>query len=162
MPLASYFALHWYGPGLSSAVSTTTPAANATIKGRGRLAATGTITPTAYARINTGKPFTANGLAVPFSPQARISGRARMAAVGRVNALTQDDVTGAVLEARVEGGYTVKQILQLLAAFAAGKTDITDLGGGNATVVFRNVTDTAPKITASVTGSERTGITITS
>ena len=41
--------------------------------------------------------------------------------------LTQDDVTGAVLESRVEGDLTLKQALRILLAHAAG--DATGLEG---------------------------------
>ena len=100
-------------------------------------------------------------LGVGVMAQALPKARARPALLVKVGELSQDDVTGAVLEAKVEGGYSVKDVLALLAAFAAGKTDITDLGGGNATVVFKNITDTGNKITATVAGSERTNVTIT-
>jgi hypothetical protein len=60
----------------------------------------------------------------------------------------------------IESGYTASQILSLLAAVAAGKTTITDLGGGDATVVFRNIGDTADAVSADMTGSERTDVTL--
>jgi hypothetical protein len=85
--------------------------------------------------------------------------RGNIAVTIRVNTLTQDDVTGAVMEAQIEAGLTFRQIVRLLAAVAAGKTDITDLGGGNATVKFRDLGDTKDRITAGMTGSERTSVT---
>ncbi len=60
----------------------------------------------------------------------------------------------------IESGYTAAQILSLLAAVAAGKTEITDLGGGDATVVFRNLSDDADAVTAEMTGSERADVTL--
>lgn len=60
----------------------------------------------------------------------------------------------------IESGYTAAEILQLLAAVAAGKTTITDLGGGNATVVFRNISDNADAVTATMAESARTSVTL--
>jgi hypothetical protein len=51
--------------------------------------------------------------------------------------------------------------MQILVAVAAGKTIITDLGGGNATVEFRNLQDTLSRVTADMVGSERDNVTIT-
>lgn len=60
----------------------------------------------------------------------------------------------------IESGYTAADILKVLAAFAAGKTSITPLGGGDATVVFRDLGDTKDRIEAGMEGSERTAITL--
>lgn len=60
----------------------------------------------------------------------------------------------------IESGYTAGEILKVLAAFAAGKTSITPLGGGDATVVFRDLGDTKDRIEAGMEGSERTTITL--
>lgn len=60
----------------------------------------------------------------------------------------------------IESGYTAAEILRLLAAVAAGKTNIVDLGGGDATVTFRDIGDTKDRIVADMTGSERTTLTL--
>lgn len=59
----------------------------------------------------------------------------------------------------IEGGYTAAECLRLLTAVAAGKTTIVDLGGGQATVTFRDINDTVDRIEADMTGSERTNVT---
>lgn len=59
----------------------------------------------------------------------------------------------------IETGFTAKDILRVLSSIAVGKTSITDLGGGNATVVFRDINDTKDRVTANMTGSERTSVT---
>ena len=59
----------------------------------------------------------------------------------------------------IDSGYTAGEILAILAAVAAGRTQITDLGGGNATVVFRDLGNTLDRVEADVTGSERTSVT---
>ena len=60
----------------------------------------------------------------------------------------------------IESGYTATEVLRILLAVAAGKTVITDNGGGTATVQFRDVADTKDRVEADMTGSERTTITL--
>lgn len=59
----------------------------------------------------------------------------------------------------IDSGYTAGEILAILAAVSAGRTQITDLGGGNATVAFRDLGNTLDRVEADVTGSERTNVT---
>jgi hypothetical protein len=73
--------------------------------------------------------------------------------------LSADDVTGAVLEAPVEGSKTLKQIIRAMAAVLLGKTTVADLGGGLATVTFRDVNDTVDRVVADMDGSERSAVT---
>lgn len=56
----------------------------------------------------------------------------------------------------IEGTYTAADIMKILAAVSAGKTTITDLGSGNATVTFRNLGDTKDRSVFDMVGSERT------
>jgi hypothetical protein len=62
--------------------------------------------------------------------------------------------------ALIEGAYTAEDIFKILLAVAAGKTSITDLGNDNATVIFRDINDSADRITASMEGSERKDVVI--
>jgi hypothetical protein len=55
----------------------------------------------------------------------------------------------------IEGTYTAAEVMRMLAAVAAGKTTIVDNGNGSATVVFRDLEDTADRVTAEMQGSER-------
>lgn len=48
-----------------------------------------------------------------------------------------------------------------MAAIMLGKTTITDLGGGLATVAFRDLADILDRVVADMNGSERTTVTIT-
>lgn len=91
---------------------------------------------------------------------AGINGRGQMEATINVSQLTDSDVNGAVLDALIEDGMTVKQALRLLLSVAVGKTTITDLGGGSAEVVFRDVNDTKDRVTASMIGSERSSVDV--
>lgn len=91
-----------------------------------------------------------------------------IATVGAYNVLTRlvvplqaNDLTGtATMTSLVEAGITVEETLRILLAVAAGKTAITDLGGGLATVVFRDSNDTKNRVNASMDGSERTSVTL--
>ena len=82
-----------------------------------------------------------------------------MAAAINVSQLTGADVNGAVLDALVENGVTLKEALRLLLAVAVGKTDI-NTSGANPIVKFRDVNDTTDRVTATMTGSERTTIVL--
>jgi hypothetical protein len=59
----------------------------------------------------------------------------------------------------IESGYTAAEILRLLAAVAAGKSTVDDLGGGFATVTFRDLADSKDRIVADMAGSDRTDVT---
>jgi len=60
----------------------------------------------------------------------------------------------------IESGYTAAEILRVLAAVAAGKTTITDLGGGAATVTFVGIDGATDRVVADMTGSERATVTL--
>lgn len=93
------------------------------------------------------------------SISAAINGRGQMAATINVSQLTDADVNGAVLDALIENGVTLKEALRLLLAVAVGKTDI-DTSGPNPVVTFRDTADTKNRVTATMSGSERASITL--
>lgn len=74
-----------------------------------------------------------------------------------------EDIVFAMMDTStgsIESSMTLRQAMKVLLAVAAGKTDITDLGGGSASVKFRDVGDSKDVVTASMTGSERTTVTL--
>ena len=73
--------------------------------------------------------------------------------------LTTENVGAAVLNTPIEGNYTAAEVMRLLSAVAAGKSTIIDLGGGLATVTFRDINDTTDRVVADMTNSERTNVT---
>lgn len=154
MPLGSLFALHWYGPAAGAAVGTGATAAGvADLRAVGRLGAIGggsgaAVLAKATRLRNSPAIGFAGGAGVLAAPRAR----ARMGAIGRIGALSQDDVTGAVLEARVEGDLTLKQALRLLLAQAAGNA--TGLDGG--AVVFRSLDGSKTRVAGTVAAGVRT------
>ncbi len=58
----------------------------------------------------------------------------------------------------VENGLSLRDVLRTLLAVAAGKTVITDLGGGEATVAFRDQADTKNRVEAMMAGSTRVDV----
>jgi hypothetical protein len=74
--------------------------------------------------------------------------------------LSPENLAQKVWQYVLEAGYSAEECVRILTAVAAGKTDITNLGGGNATVVFRDLGDTKDRVDADMTGSERTTITL--
>jgi len=63
----------------------------------------------------------------------------------------------AILDDAVEGTYTLRQILRLLASVLAGESS----GGGTATVTFRNLDDDTDRVVATVdTSGNRTAVTL--
>jgi hypothetical protein len=74
--------------------------------------------------------------------------------------LSPESLALAVMGSTVESGMTLQQAINILTSVAAGKTTITDLGSGTATVVFRDTNDSKDRVTASMTGSSRSSVTI--
>ncbi len=60
----------------------------------------------------------------------------------------------------VAGGFTVGDILRILAAVAVGKTTITSPGAGSAFVTFRSIDDALDAVEATMSGSERVSVTL--
>lgn len=60
----------------------------------------------------------------------------------------------------LDNGHTAAELMRLRASLDGGKTTITDLGGGNAEVAFRDLADTKDRLVAEMNGSERTNITL--
>lgn len=60
----------------------------------------------------------------------------------------------------IESTLDAREVLRILLAVAAGKTTITPGVGDTATVTFRDVDDSKNRVTADMTGSERTSVTM--
>lgn len=135
-----------------------TASAQATLALAASLAGTSSVT--AGLKILAQLVATINGAA---SVSANLKGKLSMEADIQVNQSNAEaaQIANAVWSAIAEGSYTHGQIMQILAAVAAGKTTITDLGGGDAEVTIRDLNDTADRVFAEMTGSERTTVTVT-
>lgn len=75
--------------------------------------------------------------------------------------LSPQSLAQAVMASIVETGMDLTQAMKLLTAVSAGKTAIVNLGGGTATVTFRDVNDTTDRVVADMTNSDRTTVTLT-
>jgi hypothetical protein len=154
MPAGAFFTLAYYGPATGSLFGEL-PATSivATPKGylRGAVTAQGVADAPVFRPIRlVNRPLSAVGEGVLLA--ATPKGKARFALTVDVNRLTQDDVTGAVLDTVIEGDLTMRQVLRLLTAYAAGNA--TGLTGS--AVTFRSVDGSKTRIGGTVTGGNRT------
>lgn len=92
-------------------------------------------------------PMTVNASGTMLQATPKAAGRVAMTV--QIGTLSQDDVTGAVLESQIEPGLTLRQALRLIAAATAGKL----AAGSGSTIAIRNVGDSKTRITATVDGS---------
>lgn len=146
------------GTGAVTGAATVTGSASASSSLSGTIA--GVATATATMKATATLSGSAEGVA---SVSAILSGIAHASGtieIGAAEGLTAGAVSSAVWSEIIESGYSSAEILKVLAAFAAGKTSITALGGGDATVVFRDLGDTKDRIEAGMEGSERTTVTL--
>lgn len=156
MPLASWFGLHWYGEAASAMVSGGTgvalPSAKASARAGQVTQGIGSVPFAKPTRLrNSPVVTTGAGALVRALPKAR----ARPAMLMKIGALSQDDVTGAVLEAQVEGDVTLKQALRLVLAYVAGNA--TGLDGNPA---FKSLDGTKDRIAGTISGGNRTVSTV--
>lgn len=159
MPLASWFSLQWYGPG-AGAMATAAGAATELLQIKGAASANIVVEGAASSLlldatrlVDSPLIVAGTGSLVAASPK----GRARVGLLVRVNELSQDDVTGAVLETEIEPGLTMREALRLMTAALAGKVS----GAATTTIVIRDVNDTTDRIVATVDSSgNRSSITL--
>ena len=154
MPLASLGALQWYGQAAGAMVVNAQASAVAQVKGTARARSTAGVgagsVPLAKATRLVNRPMVSVG--VGSMPRALPKALARAGSLIRVNALSQDDVTGAVLEAPIEGGISLKQALRLLLSVAQGNA--TGLEGG--VVQFKSLDGSKTRITGTYSTGTRT------
>jgi hypothetical protein len=153
MPLSDYFTLQWYGPACAAAriqcVGTiTTAQARGSVRAGATLSGSGTIT---YARPVRLISAYADLLGQGQITQAQARGRLRAFARIKVNELSQDDVTGAVLEAKVEDNLSLKQAIRLLLAVAQGDGSNLDTNP-----IFKSLDGTKTRVAGTRSGGTRT------
>lgn len=101
-----------------------------------------------------GKYIALVNTSVGASPRNAIRANARLGSVGKVNELSQDDVSGAVLTSIVEPGLTMRDaILQLLAGGGGGGPSAIDV----AAAVRTELAAELARIDAAVTTRQETG-----
>ncbi len=154
MPLASLFSLQWYGPAAAAGVLLGAGTQTADIKAfgepAGALAGVGAV-PNADATRLVNAPAALLGVGdVDAGP---MRARARIAAPIRVGEFTQDDVSGGVLNAVVEGDLTLAAALRLLLAQAAGDASGLD---GSGTYRFKALDGTTDRIAGTIASGART------
>lgn len=156
MPLASWYSLHFYGEAAGAMVTQGQGSLEGDVRGRARAAQVTTgvgSMPRAKATRLVNSPATITG--VVSMPRALPKGRARPQCVIKVNELSQDDVTGAVLEAVVEGTVTLRQALRLVLAYAAG-----DATGLDSNPAFKSLDGSKTRVAGNISGGTRTITTL--
>ena len=109
MPLASWFAHHWY-PGMASVVDTSSPTTSLTMKGVARMSLANTASASESLGLVATKTMSLLNTTSPLAV-LNMKGVARMSMLNKIGELTADDVTGAVLEAQIVPGLTLKQAI---------------------------------------------------
>jgi hypothetical protein len=158
MPLASLANLQWYGPCSAAMIVSDTQGvmeSQAVREIRPALNVEGVGT------VHLFRPYRGRNaaLSVEGLGLAQMQGvrSVRAGLEVAVNELSQDDVTGAVLEAKVEGSITLKQALRILLANAAG--DATGLDGTSK--VYKSAVDSAKtRLAGTVVAGTRTITTL--
>lgn len=156
MPAGAFANFHVYGPAQSAGVvvgaGEALPSASATARMNEVAQGVGSV-PLAKATRLRNSPLVTSGVGAMV--QALPKARARPALLVKIGELSQDDVTGAVLEAPVEGNVTLKQALRLVLAYIAG--DATGLDGNPA---FKSLDGTKDRIAGTISGGSRTVTTV--
>jgi C-terminal processing protease CtpA/Prc len=160
MPLAPFFNLMWYGSASAAmSVEVAMPTNQLSMKQNKRMSLdVAVVLPAAYLYAQRGKNGLLNVQIVAQIHTLIMQKRLKAVLDVAINKLSQDDVTGAVLDVEIEPGISLRSAMKLLLAINAGKTSITDVGGGNVEVVFRNILDTKDTLTATTNGGQRTSI----
>lgn len=158
MPLASTAALQWYGPAAAAMV---VDGAEGVVESalpmrfvRGGATVTG-LGDAPLLRPFRGRQAAASILGEGEVLDALPTKFMRVGMTVSVNQLSQDDVTGAVLEAPIEGGLTLRQVMRLLLAYTAG--DATGLDGNPA---FKSQDGSKTRVSGTVSGGNRTVTTV--
>lgn len=92
--------------------------------------------------------FSADGIgSVDITPKHR----QRFGLTVKVSELSQDDVTGAVLEAVIEDGLSLKETMRLLLAYAAG-----DATGLDTNPIFKSQDGSKTRLAGTISAGSRT------
>jgi hypothetical protein len=155
MPLAALFTLQFYGPACAAMVVSdalgTLDQAGARMDKRFALTVDGqgtAVTLRPY-RLRT---FALDAGGAGYLHLATPKRNVRAGLTVTLGALSQDDVTGAVLEAKVEGDLTLKGALRYLLSVAQGNA--TGLGGPD--VAYKSLDGGTTRIAGSVVDGTRT------
>lgn len=142
----------WYGPAMGAAITESPATTSGDIKAWGEPSGTTSgVASTVLAKPTrlVNSPATTSGVASTVDADLRgIYGR--LGAITKVNELSQDDVSGAVMEYPVEGDLTLKQVLRLLLAVAAG-----DASGLTTSPAFKSMDGSKTRVAGTVSGGSR-------
>lgn len=146
--------------GLFGTTTITFSSPPATLGGTSYLSGTAAITFSAPPAVLGGIANITAASYVVFSSSATIRAVGFMSAPAPDASPTPANVADAVWSNIVASGHSASEIMELLAAVAAGKTNISNLGGGASIVTFRNVADNRDAVVAGMIGSKRDTVTL--
>lgn len=109
MPLGSWFSHHWY-PGHMSMVRSSATDQDINIKNEVRMSVTNVSVASQSLAILIGRTMSLLNTSVS-SEALSMRSEVRMSITAKIGVLTADDVTGAVLEAQIAPGLTLKQAI---------------------------------------------------
>lgn len=109
MPLGSWYSHHWY-PGHMSMVRSSSMAQDLNIKNEVRMSVTSTSAASQSLAILIGRTMSLLNTSVSYQ-SLTMKSEVRMSITAKIGVLTADDVTGAVLEAQIAPGLTLKQAI---------------------------------------------------
>jgi len=154
MPLASLASLQWYGPATAALVMG--DAQGTLLEATPHQTMRAAVYVLGFGDAPLLRPYRGRNAALDaLGEGVLLNGgakkRLRSGFTVTLGALSQDDVTGAVLEAPVEGDLTLRQALRILLAHAAG--DATGLDGNPA---FKSQDGTKTRVAGTISGGTRT------
>lgn len=109
MPLGSWYSFHWY-PGQMSTVEVAAPTADLSMNSLNRMSVANTSVPSSDVKMIVTKTMSLQDTTQPTSSLSMRSLN-NMSLTNKIGELTADDVTGAVLEAQISPGLTLKQAI---------------------------------------------------
>ena len=144
----------WFGPHCASAVGAAAPSSSPAATAQIDLTANARGIATAYATsasLTDGRSGDAVGRASSSGASATGEISARGGAVGKVNELTQGDVTAALQSLPIEGSLTLRDVMRLLLAVVSG--DATGLDGNPA---FKSADGSKTRLAGTISSGNRT------
>lgn len=157
MPYAALAPLHWYGPAMATMVVDASGELLEATPHQSMAAAVNVLgvgdAPILRPYRGRNAALDVGGEGLLYLADARKSIRTGMEVL--VSELSQDDVTGAVLEAPIEGDLTLKQALRILLAHAAG-----DATGLDSNPAFKSLDGSKTRVGGTIASGNRTITTL--
>jgi hypothetical protein len=143
----------WYGPQCAAAIGLAVAAGVAELHTLCRIG--GIAISVAYSpknNLTNGRRADAHGQSTSLSLDATARIKIRITAIGKVNALSQQDITAALFTQKIEGNLTFIELLRIWLAQFAG--DAENINGPSPQ--FKSLDGTKTRLAGTITGGTRT------